>query len=176
MCGVYSQLVATLHQAQMTAVRVAAPINIERFDNLSTWDIFQVPKVEEVMGIDHVARMTVALPVTCVGPLDPINVLVNISPNPDYPKARKIRVSRIQVSIEEVLSFKPTHGCEPIIKRKRILRNELECAGVKLDVFTPFLTKTANFKEYWNRKRNPHSIPLQGSPKYQSRNRRFFST
>ena len=92
-----SQLVATLHQAQMAAVRVAAPINIERFDNLSTWDIFQVPKVEEVMGIDHVARMTVALPVTCVGPLDPINVLVNISPNPDYPKARKIRVSRIQV-------------------------------------------------------------------------------
>ena len=142
----------------MAAARVAAPINIERFDNLSTWDIFQVPKVEEVMGIDHVARMTVALPVTCVGPLDPINVLVNISPNPDYPKARKIRVSRIQVllqcfprkltrkvSIEEVLSFKPTHGCEPIIKRKRILRNELDCAGVKLDVFTPFLTKTANF-------------------------------
>jgi hypothetical protein len=53
--------------------------------------------MDEVMGLDHVARMTVALPVTCVGPLDPINVLVNISPNPDYPKARKIRVSRLQV-------------------------------------------------------------------------------
>jgi hypothetical protein len=81
----------------MAAVRVSAPINIERFDNLSTWDIFQVPRMDEVMGLDHVARMTVALPVTCVGPLDPINVLVNISPNPDYPKAKKIRVSRLQV-------------------------------------------------------------------------------
>lgn len=141
-----SQLVATLHQAQMAAVRVAAPINIERFDNLSTWDIFQVPKMDEVMGLDHVARMTVALPVTCVGPLDPINVLVNISPNPDHPKARKIKVSRLQVSlcerveaywkitIEEILSFKPSHECEPIIKRKRIVRHELECGGVKLDV------------------------------------------
>ena len=92
-----SQLIGTLHQAQMAAVRVSAPINIERFDNLSTWDIFQVPRMDEVMGLDHVARMTVALPVTCVGPLDPINVLVNISPNPDYPKAKKIRVSRLQV-------------------------------------------------------------------------------
>lgn len=146
-----SQLVATLHQAQMAAVRVAVPINIERFDNLSTWDIFQVPKIHEVMGIDHVARMGVALPVTCVGPLDPINVLVSISPNPDYPKARKIRVSRIQVllrfllkrltakiSVEEITSFKPSHGCEPITKRKRVFRNEVDCAGVKLDVFIPF--------------------------------------
>lgn len=32
-------------------------------------------------------------------------------------------------------SFKPSHGCEPTTKRKRILRNELDCAGVKLDVY-----------------------------------------
>jgi hypothetical protein len=78
---------------------VAAPVKIERFDNLSAWDIFQVPRLVEIVGSDHVAQMNVVLPVTCVGPLDSIVILVNISPNPDWPsKARKIRVSGIQVS------------------------------------------------------------------------------
>jgi hypothetical protein len=98
----------------------------------------------EVVGSDHLAQMNVVLPVTCVGPLDPIIVLVNISPNPDWlSKARKIRVNKLQVngrylvltvkiSIEEVLSFK---GVEVVTKRKRILRSEQDCCGVKLDVF-----------------------------------------
>jgi hypothetical protein len=52
----------------------------------------------EVVGSDHLAQMNVVLPVTCVGPLDPITVLVNISPNPDWlSKARKIRVNKLQV-------------------------------------------------------------------------------
>jgi len=93
-----SQLIATLHQAHIASSRVSVPIKIERFDNLSTWDIFHVPRLVEVLGSDHVAQMNVVLPVTCVGPLDPIVVLVNISPNPDWPKkASKIRVNKIQV-------------------------------------------------------------------------------
>lgn len=136
---------ATLHQAQSMISRVAAPIKIERFDNLSTWDIFQVPRLVEVKGSDHLAQMNVVLPVTCVGPLDPITVLVNISPNPDWlSKARKIRVNKIQVylivtwtntlqiSIEEILSFKAS---DIIQKKKRILRSEQDCHGVKLDVY-----------------------------------------
>jgi hypothetical protein len=91
---------ATLHQSQAAATRVSASVKLERFDNLSTWDIFQVPRLVEVVGSDHVAQMNVVLPVTCVGPLDPIVVLVNISPNPDWPtKAKKIRVNKIQVSV-----------------------------------------------------------------------------
>ena len=94
----YSHLVATLHQAQAAATRVSVPVKIERFDNLSTWDIFQIPRLLEVVGSDHVAHMSVVLPVTCVGPLDPIMILVNIAPNPDWlSKARKIRVNKIQV-------------------------------------------------------------------------------
>jgi hypothetical protein len=78
---------------------VAVPVKIERFDNLSTWDIFQVPRLVEIVGSDHIAQMNVVLPVTCVGPLDAMVILVNISPNPDWPsKAKKIRVNRIQVS------------------------------------------------------------------------------
>jgi len=93
-----SQLVATLHQAQAVVTRVSAPVKIERFDNLSTWDIFQVPRLVEVVGSDHTAQMNVVLPVTCIGPLDPIMILVNIAPNSDWPtKARKIRVNKIQV-------------------------------------------------------------------------------
>ena len=77
---------------------MAAPIKLERFDNLSIWDIFQVPRLVEVVGSDNIAQMNVVLPITCVGPLDAIVILVNISPNPDWPsKARKIRVSKIQV-------------------------------------------------------------------------------
>jgi hypothetical protein len=40
----------------------------------------------------------------------------------------------VKISIEEVLSFK---GVEVVTKRKRILRSEQDCGGVKLDVF-PF--------------------------------------
>ena len=95
-----SQLVATLHQAQSAATRVSVPVKIERFDNLSSWDIFQIPRLVEIVGTDHVAQMSVVLPITCVGPLDPITILVNIAPNPDWPtKARKIRVNKIQVTI-----------------------------------------------------------------------------
>ena len=91
-------MIATLHQAHLAASRVAVPIKIERFDNLSTWNIFQVPRLVEVVGEDHVAQMSVVTPITCVGPLDPITVLVNITPNPDWlSKARKIRVKAIQV-------------------------------------------------------------------------------
>jgi hypothetical protein len=95
-----SQLLSTLHQAQSAATRVSVPVKIERFDNLSSWDIFQIPRLVEIVGTDHVAQMSVVLPITCVGPLDPITILVNIAPNPDWPtKARKIRVNKIQVTI-----------------------------------------------------------------------------
>lgn len=146
----YSQLVATLHQAQSAATRVTALVKIERFDNLSSWDIFQIPRLVEIVGADHIAYMSVVLPVTCIGPLDPITILVNIAPNPDWPtKARKIRVhkiqvtskehslaymERIQVSIEEIVTLKPPAGDEIITKKKKILRTELDCSGVKLDV------------------------------------------
>jgi hypothetical protein len=93
-----SQLIATLHQAQAVVTRVSSPVKIERYDNLSTWDIFQVPRLVEVVGRDHIAQMNIVLPVTCIGPLDPIMILVNVAPNPDWPtKARKIRVNKIQV-------------------------------------------------------------------------------
>jgi len=95
-----SRLTATLHQAQSLASRVTVPIKIERFDNLSTWDIFQVPRLVQVIGGDHVAQMSVVTPVTCIGPLDPIIVLVKIAPNPDWlSKACKTRVNKMQVRI-----------------------------------------------------------------------------
>lgn len=98
-----SQLIATLHQAQFAASRVAVPVKIERFDNLSTWNIFQIPRLAQVVGNDHVAQMSVVTPITCIGPLDPIAVLVNVSPNPDWlSKARKIRVNKIQARLINV--------------------------------------------------------------------------
>ena len=39
-----------------------------------------------------------------------------------------------QVSIEEIVSLRPPPGDELITKRKRILRAEHDCSGVKLDV------------------------------------------
>jgi hypothetical protein len=99
MLTVTSQLIATLHQAQSAASRVTVPVKIERFDHLSTWDIFQVPRLMQVEGDDHVAQMSVVTPITCIGPLDEITVLVKIAPNPDWlSKARKARVNKIQVT------------------------------------------------------------------------------
>ena len=178
-----SQLIATLHQAQAAATRVSAPVKLERFDNLSTWDIFQVPRLVEAVGSDHVAQMNVVLPVTCVGPLDTIVILVNISPNPDWPsKARKIRVSKIQVysaekrdlnievSVEEVLSLRPPPGHEIITKKKRILRTDLDCSGVKLDV--PEFNITLDLwlitvVDEWHCPRDSYSASLQGYTRLQ---------
>jgi len=113
-----SQLIATLHQAQAAATRVSAPVKIERFDNLSTWDIFQVPRLVEVVGSDHIAQMNVVLPVTCVGPLDAVTILVNIAPNPDWPsKARKIRVNKIQVPSQ---IQKSPHLLRPPLKKSSL--------------------------------------------------------
>jgi hypothetical protein len=128
-------LIATLHQAQVPPTRVSVPVKIERFDNLSNWDIFQVPRLIEVVGSDRATHMSVILPVTCIGPLDTITILVNISPNQDWPtKARKIRVNKMQATIEEILSLKPPSGTEIIKKTKRILRFEHDCQGAKIDV------------------------------------------
>jgi len=142
----------------------------------------------EVVGSDHVAQMNVVLPITCVGPLDTITILVNISPNPDWPsKARKIRVNKIQVfsteergshtqvSIEEILSLRPPPGNEMITKKKRVLRTDLDCSGVKLDVLTLeyrsiWLTICV---DKWDCPRNSHSTSLQGSTGLQGRNRGF---
>jgi len=145
-----------MHQAQSAATRVTAPVKIERFDNLSSWDIFQTPRLVEIVGVDHITQMSVVLPVTCVGPLDPITILVNIAPNPDWPKkARKIRVNKIQVRtspdrlaymerkqvlIEEIVTLKPPSGDEIITKKKRVLRTEQDCSGVKLDVNSVFIS------------------------------------
>jgi len=90
--------VAELHQLRAAPVRVAVPVKIERFDNLSSWAIFQTPRLVEVVGSDHLAHMSVVLPVTCIGPLDPVVILINISPNPErLKKSAKIRVNKIGV-------------------------------------------------------------------------------
>ena len=157
-----SQLVATLHQAQSAVTRVTAPVKIERFDNLSSWDIFQIPRLVKIVGADHLAQMSVVLPVTCVGPLDPITILVNIASDPDWPKkSRKIRVNKIQVwappggpayierkqvSIEEVVTLKPPSGDEIITKKKRVLRTEQDCSGVRLDVSGVLTNDIANVR------------------------------
>jgi hypothetical protein len=102
---VYSQLEAILTQHH-NLERAEAPIKMERYDNISAWNIFQVPRVRETVGADHATQMNVILPVSCVGPLDDIVILVNIGPNPDWPrKASGVRVNRIQVSLSSLYNF-----------------------------------------------------------------------
>jgi hypothetical protein len=63
-----------------------------------------------------------------------------------------------------------------ITKKKRVLRTDLDCSGVKLDVpwpRIPFDLGLTTFVDKWNCPRNTHSTSLQGSTGLQGRNRGF---
>ena len=50
-----------------------------------------------------------------------------------YPQILKVS-NFVKVSVEEILTFKPPTGNESVTKTKRVLRKELDCAGIKLNV------------------------------------------
>lgn len=83
------------------------PVQIRRFDTLSTFATMQSPLRGEQMAIDHLTALEWSLPVRCYGPRDVLQVTLNIAPNLDWKKARKVKVKRFSAEIVQILKFTP---------------------------------------------------------------------
>ena len=127
------ELVATLHSTQFASQRVAIEVIIERFDTLPAFTMFASPVVLRPMSPDHVVEMQVDLKRTCLGPEDLLPGVVTISGNPDWiSKVKKVRIEKISMSIDQIVTYKVENSAEPYIKCKKISDRTINIGGIKI--------------------------------------------
>lgn len=106
---------------------------VERFDTLPIWGMYSVPQVLRAPSSDHIVDMKVDIPRTCVGPLDKFVVLVTLSGNPDWQsKVKKVRVDKIVVAIEQIVTYRVENSFEPFVKTKRVAETISNIGGIKI--------------------------------------------
>lgn len=117
----YYELVCTVEQGAGTETRHPQPVPLTRHDTLSSFGMYDRPQMKEAHS-DHTVRLEVSLARWAYGPLDPINVFVKLSPNPDWAaRARKVAVKTLTIAIEEVVTYNH-EGDEPQRKAKTIAK------------------------------------------------------
>src|SRR5690606_450062 len=102
---------------------------LQRYDYLSTFGMYNKPETQERVS-DHLVTLGLFLPRWSFGPNDEVNLTVKLTPNPDWPKAKKVSVKTITVGIEEQITFNP-EGDEPTTRVKELLTRK-EKIGKKL--------------------------------------------
>ncbi|KMU89660.1 arrestin domain-containing protein [Coccidioides immitis H538.4] len=80
---------------------------------------------------DHLVTLGISLPRWSYGPLDPVSVYVQLSPNPDWiSKARKVTIQKLTLTIDEEIIYNH-EGDEPQRKVKTLAKRS-ESVGMKL--------------------------------------------
>jgi hypothetical protein len=74
--------------------------------------------------------------------------------------------------IEEVIIFKPPDDTETWTKRRRLLRHEQNCGGVRLEVRELRIVLTLT--DDWNCSGSSHTFALQSGSRLQSRHCRLY--
>ena len=125
----YYELVVTVQQGQW-AKKVAFPVPLQRYDTLSTFGMYNRPETK-VATVDNIVTLGISLPRWSYGPMDPITVYIQLSPNLDWMnKARKVSIQKITLTIEEEITYNP-EGDEPTKKINR-LHKQVQNVNAKL--------------------------------------------
>ncbi|OJD20528.1 hypothetical protein ACJ73_08139 [Blastomyces percursus] len=126
----YYELVVMVQQGPSEQRKYAFPVPISRYDNLSNFGLYKQPRALEKVS-DHLVTMGISVPRTSFGPLDPISVVIKLSPNPDWMnKARRVTIHKISISIDEEVTYNH-EGDEPQRKTKSITKR-IESVNMKL--------------------------------------------
>ncbi len=126
----YYEMVVMVGYGNGDQKRFPFPVPIARYDTLSTFGMYNRPESAERVT-DHLVTLGISLPRWSYGPMDPIQVYIKISPNPDWlSKARKVTIKRIEVGIDEEVIYNH-EGDEPQRKTKT-LNKKVENVGVKM--------------------------------------------
>lgn len=113
------QLFVTVIYGKGMEHHIGFPIRIKRYDTLSTFGTYQVPIVKNVTSDDHMVTFEYSLPASSFGPTDTVTAFVKISPNLDYPKAKKVKLLRVTMQVLQLVQFKLE---EPVEKRHRLFK------------------------------------------------------
>ncbi|EEQ91828.1 hypothetical protein RJZ56_000830 [Blastomyces dermatitidis] len=126
----YYELVVMVQQGPSEQRKYAFPVPISRYDTLSSFGQYKQPRALEKVS-DHLVTMGISVPRTSFGPLDPISVVIKLSPNPDWlNKARRVTIHKISISIDEEIIYNH-EGDEPQRKTKSITKR-IESVNMKL--------------------------------------------
>lgn len=126
----FYEMVVLVQQGQTDQKKYHFPVPISRYDSLSTFGMYNRPESAE-RTTDHLVTLGISLPRWSYGPLDPVNVYIKLSPNPDWlSKAKKVRIDKITIGIEEEVVYNH-EGDEPTKKVKK-LAAQTQTVGVKM--------------------------------------------
>ncbi|EGS23821.1 uncharacterized protein CTHT_0005260 [Thermochaetoides thermophila DSM 1495] len=158
----YYELVVTVQQGSSMQNRYTFPVQLQRYDTLSTFGMYNRPETRAATA-DHIVTLGISLPKWSYGPLDPITVYVKLSPNPDYmSKAKKVTIQKITLTIEEEITFNP-EGDEPTKKVTKIAKHT-QTVGTKLPE-TGYMTNLGLVLPARNL-RDPDGIIKRGKPHF----------
>jgi hypothetical protein len=126
----YYELVVMVQQGHQDQRKYSFPVPIQRYDTLSTFGMYNRPEAAERVT-DHLVTLAISLPRWSYGPLDPVSVYIQLSPNPDWiSKAKRVTVQKITIAIEEEITYNH-EGDEPLKKVKQIAKSS-QTIGVRL--------------------------------------------
>ena len=117
----FYELVCTVEQGPGSEKRYPLQVPLTRHDTLSSFGMYDRQQVKEAQS-DHTVRLDMSLPRWAYGPLDPIQVAIKLSPNPDWAsRARKVAVKTLTLAVEEVVTYNH-EGDEPQQKRRTVAK------------------------------------------------------
>lgn len=126
----YYELVVTVQQGHTEQKKYAFPVPISRYDKLSTFGMYNRPGTAE-RTTDHLVTLNISLPRWSYGPLDPVSVYIQLSPNLDWlNKAKRVKIDKITIGIDEEVVYNH-EGDEPQRKVKTIAK-QTQTVGVKM--------------------------------------------
>ena len=126
----FYEMVVMIQQGPAEQKKHHFPVPLNRYDTLSTFGMYNRPEAAERIT-DHLVTLGVSLPRWSFGPLDPVNVYIKLSPNPDWlNRARKVTITKITLSIEEEIVYNH-EGDEPT-KKTKTLAKTTQAVGAKL--------------------------------------------
>ncbi|KAI9834166.1 MAG: hypothetical protein M1826_005277 [Phylliscum demangeonii] len=126
----YYELVVTVQQSHQDQKKFAFPVPVARYDNLSTFGMYNQPESAEQVS-DHLVTLGISLPRWSYGPFDPVSVYIKLSPNPDWlQKAKRVTIQKITIAIEEEITYNH-EGDEPT-KKVNKLAKQTQAVGIKM--------------------------------------------
>ncbi|CAN8104443.1 unnamed protein product [Discula destructiva] len=124
------ELVVTVQQGASVQNKYSFPVQLQRYDTLSTFGMYNRPE-SKVVTADNLVTLGISLPKWSYGPCDPITVYIKLAPNADWVnKAKRVTIKNITLQIEEEITYNP-EGDEPTKKINRIARH-VQPVGAKL--------------------------------------------
>ncbi|KAG0134242.1 hypothetical protein HOY82DRAFT_233342 [Tuber indicum] len=126
----YYELVVSVQQGSADLKKHSFPVPLSRYDTLSSFGMYNRPETQERVS-DHLVTLSMCLQRWSFGPNDPVEVRVQLTPNPDWmSKAKKVSIQRLVVVIEEQITYNP-EGDEPTTKVNKLITKK-ELVGQKL--------------------------------------------